>query len=55
LNNLGEELLDTVFGYESALPKQEYIDKVAQTPEVKWLFSAKDFRNKVLSIIDPKK
>ena len=52
LERLGEDFLDAVLGIGSGLPKAEYIEKVGTAEEMKWLFSAKDFRNKVITMID---
>ena len=51
LPDLCENFLDIIFEYDATLPKEEYIKKLGEKDELKWVFNSKDYRNKVVSMV----
>lgn len=49
--DLCDNFLDNVFEYDASLPKEDYISKIGKKAEIKWVFSAKEYRNKVVSMV----
>ena len=51
LPDLCENFLDIIFEYDSTLVKEDYIAKLGSKEELAWVFSAKEYRNKVVSMV----